>query len=116
VLHSSELWSRAKDKLSKDDQGLIGAFDWKDNHGIVNEILASAEEKQRESLNKQWKHTRKDGTTIAYREYFDKIVSSIKKFQDAADFLVSLDASGHAAMPWAGVKFFLSVRLPRSNL
>jgi hypothetical protein len=94
---------RAKDKLSDGDRELIQAFDERNNHGIVNEVLASAKEKQ-----KLWKFTR-NGKVIIIRDVFAKIVSSITKFQDAADFLVSLDASGHAALPWAAVKFFLSV-------
>ena len=79
------------------------------DHSIVNEILKLAKEKQKEKLDSSWKYTRKDGTVVILREVFNKIVSSITKFQDAADFLVSLDATGHAALPWAGVKFFLSV-------
>ena len=75
----------------------------------MKEILASAEEKKEEVLGKAWKYTRKDGSVVYIRDVFNKIISSITKFQGAADFLVSLDTSGHAALPWAGVKFFLSV-------
>jgi len=75
----------------------------------VKEILESAETKMKANLNSSWKYTRKDGTVVLLRDVFNKIVDSVTKFQNAADFLVSLDASGHAALPWAGVKFFLSV-------
>jgi hypothetical protein len=88
---------------------LIQDFDQEDSHGIVNEVLDSAVEKKNEVTDKSWTFTRSDGTVIIIREIFDKIVNSIVKFQEAADFLVSLDASGHAALPWAIVKFFLSV-------
>ena len=98
--------------MSEDDQKFIQGFDVKDNHGIVNEVLASAKEKKKEAEDKNWKFTRKDGSVIVLRHVFDKIVDYITKFQDGVDFLVSLDASGHAALPWAGVKFLLSVRRP----
>jgi hypothetical protein len=91
----------------KDRRGVD--FAQKGDHSIVNEILTSAKEKQKEKLDSSWKYTRKDGTVVLLRDVFNKIVDSITKFQDAADFLVSLDATGHAALPWAGVKFFLSV-------
>jgi hypothetical protein len=108
--YSSKLWSHAKQNLSEDEQKYIRDFHGKDiNHGIVNEVLASAKEKKKESEDKGWKFVRKDGKVIVVREIFAKIVDSITKFQDAVDFLVSMDASGHAALPWAGVKFFLSV-------
>jgi hypothetical protein len=79
------------------------------NHAIVKEVLKAAKAKQGEAEDRRWKIQRKDGRVIVIRDVFDKLVGAITKFQDAADFLVSLDASGHAALPWAGVKFFLSV-------
>jgi hypothetical protein len=109
MFHSSKLWLQAKQKLSEDDRELIHVWGAKDNHGIVNEVLASARDKQKEADAKKWKFQRKDGTVVVVKDVFDKMVDAIAKFQDAADFLVSLDASGHAALPWTGVKFFLSV-------
>jgi hypothetical protein len=94
--------------LSDEDRRRV---DFAQNGGqaIVKAILTSAEEKKKEAEDKAWTYTRKNGEVIVLRHVFEKIVDSITKFQDAADFLVSLDASGHAALPWAGVKFFLSV-------
>ena len=79
----------------------------------MNDVLRTAKEKQKEAEDKNWTFKRSDGRVVVVREIFSKIVDSITKFQGAVDFLVSMDASGHSALPWAGVKFLLSVRLSR---
>jgi hypothetical protein len=46
-----------------------------------------------------------------FRDICDKIIDWVTKFEDIGDALISLlDVSGHAALPWAGVKFVLEVR------
>jgi hypothetical protein len=40
MFHSPKLWLQAKQKLSEDDRELIHVWGAKDNHGIVNEVLA----------------------------------------------------------------------------
>ncbi len=75
----------------------------------MNDVLKTAKEKQKEAEDKNWTFKRSDGRVVVVREIFSKIVDWITKFQGAVDFLVSLDVSGHTALPWAGVKFLLSV-------
>ena len=43
-------------------------------------------------------------------DVLDEITDWIKTYQDVADWIVGLDVSGHASMPWACVKFFVEVR------
>lgn len=109
--HSSQLWYEAKQTLSKEEKEYIRDFhgDGDDNHGIVNDVLKTVKEKRKEAEDKNWTFKSSDGRVVVVREIFSKIVDSITKFQGAVDFLVSLDASGHSALPWAGVKFLLSV-------
>jgi hypothetical protein len=76
----------------------------------VNNILRTGEAKKQLCLDNRWHITRK-GKTIFFRDLFQKIVDSIKKVQNAVDFVVSLDVTGHAALPWAGVKFFLDLAI-----
>lgn len=106
---SAKLWSQARENLSAADRALIKIFDQEQHHNILNDLLTTAREKQVQALNKRWRYTRKDGTVIVYRDYFDRIIRHIAKFQQAADFLVAADVSGHVALPWTGVKFFLLV-------
>lgn len=111
---SSELWSRAFQALSEKDRRAVN-FDTQTVHkSIVEDILATAKAKQKDKLDSSLKIKLGD-RTIVIRKVFDNIVDSITKFQDAADFLVSLDASGHAALPWAGVKFFISIAVKDSK-
>jgi hypothetical protein len=116
--YSSKLWYEAKQNLSKEEQDYIRDFqgDSGDNHGIVNDVLKTAKEKQKEAQDKNWTFKRSDGRVVVVRELFSKIVDWITKFQGAVDFLVSLDVSGHSALPWAGVKFLLGVRRSRFGL
>jgi hypothetical protein len=71
--------------------------------------LTLAAEKQKEAQDRAWTYARRNGEVVVLRNLFAKVVDSLTKFQDAAGFLVSLDASGHVALPWAGIQFFLSV-------
>ncbi|KAN0106705.1 hypothetical protein V8E51_009581 [Hyaloscypha variabilis] len=114
---SSKLWYEAKQNLSKEEQGYISNFQGSkdDNHGIVNDVLRTAKEKQKEAQDKNWTFKRSDGRVVVVRELFSKIVDWITKFQGAVDFLVSMDVSGHAALPWAGVKFLLSIAVKDSQ-
>jgi hypothetical protein len=116
--YSSKLWYEAKQNLSKEEQDYIRDFqgDSGDNHGIVNDVLKTAKKKQKEAQDKNWTFKRSDGRVVVVRELFSKIVDWITKFQGAVDFLVSLDVSGHSALPWAGVKFLLGVRRSRFGL
>ncbi|KAH9203929.1 hypothetical protein DL95DRAFT_471950 [Leptodontidium sp. 2 PMI_412] len=114
---SSKLWYEAKQNLSNEEQEYTRDFygDEGDNHGIVNDVLRTAKEKQKEAEDKNWTFKRSDGRVVVVREIFSKIVDSITKFQGAVDFLVSMDASGHSALPWAGVKFLLSIAIKDSQ-
>jgi hypothetical protein len=65
----------------------------------VNDVLRTAKEKQKEAQDKNWTFKLSDGRIVVVRELFSKIVDWITKFQGAVDFLVSMDVSGHAALP-----------------
>jgi flagellar hook-basal body complex protein FliE len=102
-----------KQNLNEEEREYIHDFhDEKgDHHRIVNDVLNTAKEKQKEAKDKERKFKRGDGSVVILRDVFSKIVDSITKFQGAVDFLVSMDTSGHVALPWAGVKYLLSVRV-----
>jgi hypothetical protein len=49
------------------------------------------------------------GKKVLVRDVLSRILKWTKKFQEAAEFIVGLDVSGHAAIPWSAIKFFLDV-------
>ena len=105
-----DLWMKAKALLTDEDRRLLDS-QTRGSSGIVSEIFELAKDKADESRRKRW--TCKFGSRkIVLHDVFTKIVKWTKKFEEAGDFLVSMDVSGHAAMPWSIVKFVIDVRLP----
>jgi hypothetical protein len=96
------LWQNAMQKLTPEE--LHNLNDRKSSIAEVKQALDDALKSQEASQKKQSKT----------RNVFSKIVSPIKKFIAFADTIVSLDASGHTALPWAGLKFILQVKRSRS--
>jgi hypothetical protein len=109
-VHNEDLWAKAKEVLSPEDQELV-YLDGNSNIDILDEVLKIANDKKQECIKKQWTITRK-GKKIFLRDIFDKILQWVTKFQEAGDFLASMDVSGHAALPWSIVKFIIEVWLP----
>jgi hypothetical protein len=110
--YSPDLWEQAAKELDPEDRKRIELFVDPQRNGNVNllkEVLKAAEEKKEQCIKKQWLFTTKSGKVIKMRDLCDKILGWTQKFEQVGDFLVSMDASGHAALPWAGVKFVLEV-------
>lgn len=78
---------------------------------VLSEVLAAAQEKREQCIERRWKYKRSDGTTIVLREVFDKIVSWIDKFKEIGDLIAQIDLV-HASLPWAAISFFLKVERP----
>ncbi len=75
---------------------------------ILKDILKIAEEKRRLCLEKRWKY-KKGSKEIIIRDQIEKIVDWIDKFKQIGDQVVQYDP-GHAALPWAGIRFCLQVQ------
>lgn len=76
---------------------------------MLAEVLAAANEKKDQMRDKQWKYTRSHGTTVVFRDIFDKIALRLNKLKDIGDTLTQVDRL-NAGVPWAVIKFFLRVR------
>lgn len=74
-----------------------------------NELLETVEEKKQICKEKQWKYKKRNGEVIIFRDIFDKIAIWVEKFEQVGEIAVSYDVSGHAALPWAGVKLLIRV-------
>lgn len=67
------------------------------------------------SLRKRWKYTKPNGDTIIVRDVLEKIVRWIEKFKDTGDIIIQYDP-GHAALPWAAVRFLLRIAVSEVQL
>ena len=103
--HNRELWDVTFAKLpSKDQQTLKSGLGYPVRIEDVRASIAEA----RAKADKKWmvKGPRGD---INLRVHFDKIVHWVHEFVAIGDTLVTYDP-GHAALPWAAMRFLLQVR------
>ena len=105
---SSSLWKSALKELPLEDQTNFAQANVTELD-IVDNLIRVVRGKQEESEHKQWKFTL-FGTQIILRDIMGKLVGHLKKFRDIGDTVASYDPV-HFALPWAGVKFVLQVRL-----
>lgn len=67
------------------------------------------EERKKDCKDRQWELKRSKGKdSIVLRDVFSKISTWLQKLVDIGDVAVSYDP-GHAALPWAGIRFLLKV-------
>ncbi|KAM0407431.1 hypothetical protein ACHAPD_012238 [Fusarium lateritium] len=103
---ADDLWATAVDRL---DQDLRAEMDF--NHekiDIVSGVLALTVKAQKECDAKAWRLRRKNGATVSVRDVLAKVVKWVNHFKDIGDIVVQYDP-GHAALPWAGVRFLLQI-------
>ena len=75
----------------------------------LDDLLAAVADKKRECQQKQWTVQRGPGrNAVVLRDVFTKIATWIEKFVECGDSVVQYDP-GHAALPWAAVRFLLKV-------
>jgi len=103
------LWDRAAEKLSGGDKEEIKLIRL-DKQTKPGDVLNAVDEKIQHCKDNQWKFER-NGKTIKIRELFDKVITWVKKFEKIGDTAAQYDVSGHAALPWAGVKLLIGVSI-----
>ena len=103
------LWDKAAEDLSVEDKEIMELIRL---HKLaqLNDVLKAVDEKREVCKEKRWKYTKSNGKVIIIRDLFDKIATWVKKIQGIGDMVVQYDVSGHAALPWAGVKLLIGVR------
>jgi hypothetical protein len=102
-----DLWSEAANQLSDDDKELIDFGNLKEGH-VANSVLMVVTE-QHDLCKKKEYSFKFRGKVINVRQVLGRVMKWIDKFKNVIAFGVSLDTSGHAALPWACVKFVLEV-------
>ncbi|KAI0132920.1 hypothetical protein BJ170DRAFT_592862 [Xylariales sp. AK1849] len=100
----ADLWQVAIQKLVLDVKDILVQETGDELH-VLASLLREAELQKQQCLQKRIKF-RIRGKQIVLRDAFDKVISWVKDFSSVVDVAVSLDP-GHAALPWAGVRFLL---------
>lgn len=104
-----DLWGLAFEKLSEEDKVTMSQIQSDSKLEILERLRTAAVEKQTECENKRWKFDLY-GRQIILRDVAQKIIVWINKFKEIGDIAVNFDPV-HASLPWAGIRFFLEVRL-----
>ncbi len=69
----------------------------------------AVEERKKECKDRQWELKWSKGKdAIVLRDIFCKISTWLQKLVEVGDVVASYDP-GHAALPWAGIRFLLKV-------
>ena len=105
---TKDLWASALGTLNVTDRALI-AIESRDKLDVLADLLEAAENAKARSIEKRWRFRRPgQGQTVVLRDLFSKIVVWINRFKEIGDIVVQYDP-GHAALPWAGLRFLLVV-------
>lgn len=103
-----DLWATAVGTLGDDLKAQID-FSQGSKQESLNELLkATAEAKSRLDA-RSWSFTR-NGKKVIVRDVLTKVVKWVNHFKEVGDIIVQYDP-GHAALPWAGVRFLLNVSI-----
>jgi hypothetical protein len=113
LYHSNDLWTRAANMLSEEDQANIN-FSRPDKLGILIDLRALTENSRKECTKRKWKYTRQSKETVIVADIFGKVIKWLDVFKQIGDTAVQYDPV-HAALPWAGVRFLLQVRITQSQ-
>ncbi|KAK4232693.1 hypothetical protein C8A03DRAFT_39714, partial [Achaetomium macrosporum] len=106
--NSDDLWSDAVAQLDEELRNII-VFDHLEKQEVVSELLKQTKIGIQHCKDKAWTFQRgKSGETIIVRDVLDKVVKWIDHFKQIGDIAVQYDP-GHAALPWAGVRFLLEI-------
>ena len=130
-----DLWKEALGTLSPEDQkqyedcssGMLSVLKQVCNHCLVMQMCITwkisvdkrfilkvheaTESKQQYCVSKGWKlYRNKQGEEVKLRHVLEKVVVWVKGIINVVDLGVSFDQSGHAALPWALVKYLITVR------
>lgn len=118
-LEAGTLWTTAYNELPteyKQDLECVNNIDSDkpEKLEVLKQLLEHAMEARRGNIASQWKLKWGD-KEINVREKAEKLVGWIVKFKEVVDIAVQYDPV-HAALPWAGVRFILTVCLHQKNL
>ena len=114
---AGSLWAQALNSMSEKDKGTLSGLSGKDKSALegnettskldIEELLVAVRAKREICLENQWGFEFR-GRAVNLRDQADKIISWLAKFKEIGDIAIQKDP-GHAALPWAGIRFLLQV-------
>ena len=102
-----DLWDKAVEALKEKDKENVD-FQRGDKRAILIDVLGEVERKKRMCISRRLKYKRSNGESVHLYDVFEKMVKWVNKFKEVGDTIVQYDP-GHAALPWAVIKFLLQV-------
>lgn len=103
-----KLWDQAVQTLSDEDRSIIHSHAADKKLAILGDVLAAVEKKRLVCMEKRWKYKKSNGEVLILRDLLDKVVAWVNNFKSVGDVAVQYDP-GHAALPWAAIRFLLQV-------
>lgn len=109
---SKNLWASALEDLAQGDRQQLDFYKGQDRVDILADLQMLTESAKGQCIKKRWQFRRpvRNGETIVLRDIFHKMVVWINMFKQIGDTVAQYDP-GHAALPWAGVRFILQVAI-----
>ena len=109
---SNNLWASALETLAHSDRQQLTLYDGQDRLAILSDLQVLTESAKGQCIKKRWRFKKpgRNGETIVLRDIFQKMVVWIDMFKQIGDTVVQYDP-GHAALPWAGLRFILQVAI-----
>ena len=108
----NNLWASALETLAHSDRQQLTLYDGQDRLAILSDLQVLTESAKEQCIKKRWRFKRpgRNGETIVLRDIFQKMVVWVDIFKQIGDTVVQYDP-GHAALPWAGLRFILQVAI-----
>ena len=102
------LWEEALKSLKDEHRRRLVALG-ANQKASLDDLLSTVHDRKARCIGKQWTILVR-GKTIVVRDVFEKMVIWIHKFVEVGDAAVQYDP-GHAALPWAAVRFILQASI-----
>ena len=78
---------------------------------FFDKVHEATESRKQDCVSKGWKlYRNKQGEEVKLRHVLEKVAVWVKGIINIVDMGISFDHSGHAALPWAIVKYLMTVR------
>ena len=108
----NNLWASALETLAHNDRQQLTFYNGQDRLAILSDLQVLTESAKGQCIKKRWRFRKpgRNGETIVLRDIFQKMVVWIDIFKQIGDTVVQYDP-GHAALPWAGLRFILQVAI-----
>ena len=118
-IEEGNLWARALGSMSEKDKSTLRSLSRKGKDTLggnettskldIEELLIAVRAKREMCLENQWEFEFR-GRAVNLRYQADKIITWLAKFKEVGDNAIQKDP-GHAALPWAGIRFLLQIGL-----